>query len=124
MSNKISKVLTVLAMLLVASCSSSLDVQLDPEVNAYISQEDGKKIRLTANDKAYAALSQWLDEHRSGWYSTSGRYPGGVYIKSADYGIQVTETHVILYSTTSSEPRALYIQQADPNELREVRALR
>ncbi|OMH29448.1 hypothetical protein [Motiliproteus sp. MSK22-1] len=121
MSNKMSRIFIILSLIVLAGCSQSLDIQLEPEVSVVLSDDREKVLRLTSNDKAYTDLNQWLREHNSDWYSTSGRYPGGVYIKSGDDGIQVTETHVVLYSTTGSEPKAIYIQTHEKDELTEVR---
>ncbi len=112
-----SKIFIILSVLVLASCSESLDIQLESEVNVYLSNDSERKIRLTPQDKEYANLNEWLREHRSGWYPTSGRYPGGVYIKSGIYGIQITETHVVLYSTTYPEPRSIYIQKIGKGKL-------
>ena len=117
MSSKMSKIFIILSVLVLVSCSESLDIQLESEVNVYLSNDSERKIRLTPQDKEYANLNEWLREHRSGWYPTSGRYPGGVYIKSGIYGIQITETHVVLYSTTYSEPRSIYIQKIGKGKL-------
>lgn len=103
------------------SCSESLDIQLPPEVKVFTNNGNQQGIRLTSTDKEYAVLSQWLREHRSDWHFTSGKYPGGVYIKSGQYGIQITQTHVILYSTTSPEPQAVYIQKISKSELSEIK---
>ena len=110
----------ILSALAFVSCSEALDIQLEPEVSMVLSGDRERRIRLTSKDKEYVVLNEWLREHRSGWYPTSGPYPGGVYIKSGDRGIQVTETHVILYSTTSPEPRSIYIQKVAKDELREL----
>jgi len=112
-----SKIFIILSALMLVSCSESLDIQLESEVNVYLSNDSGRKIRLTPQDKEYANLNEWLREHRSGWHPTSGRYPGGVYIKSGMYGIQITETHVVLYSTNHPEPRSIYIQNISKGEL-------
>ena len=124
MSHKMSKILVILSVLILVSCSESLDIQLEPEVNVYLSGDRERKIRLTPQNKEYASLNEWLREHRSGWLPTSGRFPGGVYIKSGVHGIQVTETHVILYSTTYPEPRAIYIQKIGAGKLSEIKKLR
>ena len=121
MSNKMSRILIILSVLVLVSCSESLDIQLESEVNVFLSNDREQRIRLTQKDKEYAVLNEWLREHRSGWYPTSGRYPGGVYIKSGDYGIQITETHVVLYSTTYSEPRSIYIQKVGKGKLSGMR---
>lgn len=110
-----------MSVLTLISCSESLDIQLEPEVIMFFSNDSEKKIRLTPEDKEYVVLNEWLREHKSAWYATSGRYPGGVYIKSGNYGIQITELHVVLYSTTSSEPKAMYIQNAGKGELSAIR---
>jgi hypothetical protein len=115
------RIFIILSVLLLVSCSESLDIQLEPEVNMLLSNDREQRIRLTPKDKAYTSLNEWLREHRSGWHPTSGPYPGGVYIKSGGYGIQVTETHVILYSTTSPKPRSIYIQKVARGELGSIK---
>jgi len=117
MSNKISRIFFILSVLVIVGCSESLDIQLEPEVDAFLSNDSEKKIHLTPQDKEYGSLNKWLREHRSGWHPTSGRYPGGVYIKSGIHGIQITKTHVILYSTTYPEPRSIYIQKISKDKL-------
>ncbi|MCU7807307.1 MAG: hypothetical protein KZQ73_05485 [Candidatus Thiodiazotropha sp. (ex Semelilucina semeliformis)] len=118
-----SRILIILSLLVLVGCSKSLDIQLEPEVNLFLSSDGVQKIRLTPEDNEYAVLNKWLREHRSGWYSTSGRYPGGVYIKSGNDGIQITETHVVLYSTTPPKPKAIYIQKVAKGELSEIRSV-
>lgn len=113
----------ILSVLVLVGCSQSLDIQLESEVNVYLSNDSERKILLTPQDKEYANLNEWLREHRSGWYPTSGSYPGGVYLKSGIYGIQITETHVVLYSTTYSEPRAIYIQKIGKGKLNGIKKL-
>ena len=115
------RILILLSVLALVSCSQSLDIQLEPEVIVVFSDDSEQKIRLTAKDKEYTDLNAWLGEHRSDWHPTSGPYPGGVYIKSGVHGIQITERHVILYSTTSPEPRSIYIQKIDRGELSGIR---
>ena len=116
-----SRIFIILSVLVLVSCSQSLDIQLEPEVNVFLSNDSEQIIRLTPKDKEYGNLNEWLREHRSDWYATSGGYPGGVYIKSGIYGIQITETHVVLYSTTSPEPRSIYIQKIGRDELSGIR---
>ena len=118
-----SKFFIILSVLVLVSCSESVDIQLEPEVNVYFSNDDERKIRLTPQDKEYVHLNEWLHEHRSDWYPTSGRYPGGAYIKSGIYGIQITEIHVVLYSTTHPEPRSIYIQNISKDELSGIKNL-
>lgn len=121
MGNKVNRIFIILSVLVLVSCSESLDIQLEPEVYVFTSSVSEQKIQLTPKDEEYAALNEWLSKHRSDWHSTSGRYPGGVYIKSGSYGIQVTETHVILYSTNIPEPKAIFIQKIAKRELSEIR---
>ncbi len=117
------KIFIILSVLVLVSCSESLDIQLESEVNVYLSNDRERQIRLTPQDKEYVNLNEWLREHRSGWHPTSGSYPGGVYIKSGIHGIQITQTHVVLYSTTHSEPRAMYIQKIGKDKLRGIKDL-
>ncbi len=117
MGNKVNRIFIILSVLVLVGCSETLDIQLDPEVYVFTSSVSEKKIPLTPKDDEYATLKEWLHQHRSDWYSTSGRYPGGVYIESGNYGIQVTETHVVLYSTNIPEPRAIFIQKIAKKEL-------
>lgn len=117
MSNSLNRIFIILLMLVLVSCSESLDIQLEPEVNVFFSSNSEQRMRLTEKDKEYVDLNEWLLEHKSDWYVTSGSYPGGVFIKSGSYGIQVTQVNVVLYSTTSPEPRAIYIQQIGKGEL-------
>ncbi len=112
-----------MSVLILMGCSESLDVQLEPEVTVYFSDDSEQRLSLTSADNEYAVLNEWLQEHNSDWYPTSGRYPGGVYIKSGRYGIQITKIHIVLYSTTSSEPKAIYVQQIARNELSEIKNL-
>jgi len=121
MSNKMSRIFIILSALVLVSCSESLDIKLEPEVYVFLSHDREQRMRLTPKDKEYTVLNEWLREHRSGWYPTSGRYPGGVYIKSGDYGIQITERNVVLYSTTFSEPRSIYIQKVGKGKLSGIR---
>ena len=115
------KVFIILSILALMGCSEPIEIQLDPEVNVYLSDGGGKTVQLTSKDKEYAELNKWLSDHKSDWYSTSGQYRGGVYIKSGKYGIQVTKIHVVLYSTSTPKPRAIYIQQIGVGELKGIR---
>jgi len=115
-----SRIFIILSVLVLVSCNESLDMQLEPEVRVFLNHDPEQRILLTSKDKEFVIVNEWLREHQSGWHSTSGRYPGGVYIKSGDYGIQITQTHVVLYSTTYPEPRAIYIQKVGGGELSEI----
>ena len=116
-----SRIIILLFVAVLVGCSKSLDIQLEPEVSLFLNNDAEQRIRLTQEDEVYVILDEWLHENRSGWYATSGRYPGGVYIKSGKHGIQVTGQHVVIYSTTSNEPRAIYIQGIKKGELSRIR---
>ena len=115
-----NRIIILLLTMVIVSCSSSLDIQLEPEVSLYLNNDTKQQIRLTQEDEAYVALNEWLHENRSGWYVTSGRYSGGVYVKSGNYGIQITKTQVIIYSTTGNKPKAMYIQGIKKGELSKI----
>ena len=115
-----NRIIILLLAMFIVSCSKSLDIQLEPEVNLFLNNDTEQRIRLTQKDEAYVTLSEWLHENRSDWYVTSGRYSGGVYVKSGNYGIQVTETQVVIYSIINNEPRAMYIQGIKKGELNRI----
>lgn len=122
--NKIQILLSAfLLTLLLTGCSGSFELQLEPQVQAYLSVENKEPLSLSANDPAYQELNRWLGQHKSGWIHASGRYPGGVYIKSGDHGIQVAPQHLVIYDTRGSQPEAIYIQHIGPNELLTVKGL-
>lgn len=111
------KIIILFFVFSILGCSKSLDFKLEPEVEMFISNDLKQRIRLSESDEAYVVLRTWLNENRTRWYATSGRYSGGVYVKSGDYGIQVTESKVVIYSITGNEPKAIYIQEIEKNEL-------
>ena len=115
-------VISILVCLLMA-CSKAVDVQLAPTVTAYISGAGEQKLVLTAQDPAYQALNKWLSTHTDGWYSTSGKYPGGVYLVSGEQGIQVTDTKVVLYTRINKSPQATHVYEIDKKTLAEVKRL-
>ena len=123
MNKKISKVLIIFLAFAVVSCTKAIDVPLASEVVVHFSKNDSRQIQLSTSDKAYIELRTWLSEHQSDWYTTSGKYPGGIYLKTGDYGIQVKETQVVLYSTQYEKPRAMYIQNIEADELLEMKKL-
>jgi len=110
-------VLILLSALLFVGCSKALDIKLDPEVNVFLSSDSEQKILLTGKNKEYVELNNWLSEHGSGWMPTSGVYDGGVYLTSGNYGIQVTEKQVIIYSSIHNDPQAIYLQKLAKDEL-------
>jgi hypothetical protein len=115
-----NKIIILILVMCLLGCSKVVDVKLEPEVQIFFSSDLLQKITITKKDTAYIDLNEWLNENKANWQVTSGRYPGGVYLKSGDYGIQVTELKVILYSTVGGEPKAIYIQEITNKELRSV----
>lgn len=115
-----NRIIVLLLAMVLMSCSKAVDIQLEPEVEVFFSNDTKQRIRLTKKDEVYVVLNEWLHNNRADWYTTSGRYSGGVYIKSGIYGIQVTESKVIIYSTTSNKPKAIYIQDIQKGELSKV----
>lgn len=117
------KFLFIIFSFLLVACTQTVELQLESEVDVYVNNEDEKGINLTSDDDEYIELNQWLIDNQSEWYSTSGRYPGGIYIKSGSYGIQVTKTQVVLYSTTGPELNAINIQNLNKGELVKLRKM-
>lgn len=115
------KIFIVLVAIALTACTKSLDIQLEPELTVFFSDDRDKRAKLTRGDKAYSVLNTWLEEHGSDWYATSGNYPGGIYIQSGDHGFQITKTHVILYAIKNTKPMAMYIQKIGEGELAEFR---
>ena len=111
------------SILLMAGCTETVNIQLEPEVDAYTVTDSQTKIGLVETDSAYVELNNWLQENQTGWHNTSGRFPGGVYIKSGVNGIQVTGMEIIVYSTTGSEPDAKFVRHVGKTELPLVRKL-
>ncbi|MCW8935921.1 MAG: hypothetical protein OQK98_14450 [Gammaproteobacteria bacterium] len=116
-----NRIIILLLVLGLVACSETLDIQLEPEVTAILSNESNQQIRLTQKDEVYMLLNEWLHENRSDWFVTSGRYPGGVYIKSGNHGIQVTDSKVVIYAIRSDGPKAIYIQDLKRDELEKLR---
>ena len=107
----------ILSIIALAGCSKPVSIQLEPKLTLFVSTDKETPIQLTANDEAYVRLQTWLQENSNNWYSTSGKYPGGVYIVSGSDGIQVTQRRVILYTITEGKPVAKYVQEIDQTEL-------
>ena len=110
-------------LLLLMGCSKSVDVQLDAEVTVFLSNGSEQKIRLTNNDAEYVMLKEWLEKNKANWLSTSGRYSGGIYLTSGKYGIQVTDSKVVLYSSITNKPTAIYAQEIERSELKALKNL-
>lgn len=121
--NKFIRILSVFtfSVLVLFGCSKPFDIQLQPNVKAFLSDDRDKVVNLTAKDPAYIELAQWLNDHKSGWYPTSGKYPRGVYIVSGEYGIQVTQRRIVIYSTKKAKPEAIYVQEIRDVELKKVK---
>jgi len=117
MSNQMNRIIIILLIFIAVGCSKSFDIQLEPEVSLYLNSDNKQRISLTEKDEAYVELKKWLNENKANWYVTSGRYPGGVYVKSGKHGIQVTERQVVIYSTANNETKAIYIQDIGNSEL-------
>jgi hypothetical protein len=119
------KYLLVLSTLLfvLMGCSKTVDVQLDAEVTVFLSDGNDTKIQLSAQDPEYIMLKEWLEENKAGWLSASGRYSGGVYLTSGHYGIQVTDSKVVLYSSITDKPTAIYAQEIERIDLRALKDL-
>ncbi len=117
-------ILVVLTLLLVlVGCSKSVDVNLDEEITVLSSSNSEQKVKLTAKDSEYSLLKTWLVQNRANWLSTSGRYPGGIYFKSGKYGIQITDSKVILYSNIADKPTAIYAQEIERSDLKILKDL-
>jgi hypothetical protein len=112
-----NRILLVVLVFLLQACSQSVDVVLEPEVSVYISSDSQREINLTANEAPYIELQNWLDAHKEGWHSTSGRYADGIYIASGEWGVQVIDSHVVLYTTAKAKPSAIYIQKLEKGKL-------
>ena len=110
------------ALLMFMGCSKAVDVQLDPQVTVFLSSSE-EKVHLTAKDAEYLMLKQWLEQHKNSWLSTSGKYSGGIYLTSGDYGIQVTDSKVVLYSSITHNPTAIYAQEIERSDLRALKDL-
>jgi hypothetical protein len=110
-------------MFVLVSCSKAVDIELSPQVSVLFSRDSDKNVQLTEESPEYQELKKWLQENESDWYSTSGRFPGGIYIKSGEHGIQVTKNHVVIYSTTSKKPKAVYVQEINNRELVLIRGI-
>lgn len=122
---KMKKNILVLSILLLMlmGCSKLVNVQLDPEVTVFLSN-GGQQIKLTATDPEYIMLQEWLEQNKAGWLSTSGLYPGGIYLTSDNYGIQVTDSKVVLYTSITDKPRAIYAQEIARSDLKELKNLK
>lgn len=111
------RIVFVVAVLLLQACSQSVDIVLEPQVSVYVSNDSQREIILTADQVPYIELQNWLNANNEGWHSTSGRYPGGVYIASGAWGVQVIDSHVVLYSSNKAKPSAIYIQKLEKDKL-------
>lgn len=110
-------------LLLLMGCSKSVDVQLDAKVTVFLSNGSEQQIHLTDNDAEYIMLKEWLEQNKANWLSASGRYPGGIYLTSGSYGIQVTDSKVVLYSSITEKPTAIYAQEIERSDLKALKDL-
>lgn len=111
-------------LLMLMGCSKLVDVQLDAEVTVFLSNGSEQKVQLTAKDVEYVMLKEWLALHKGDWLSTSGRYSGGVYLTSGHYGIQVTDSKVVLYTNIIDKPTAIYAQEIERSDLNALKQLK
>ena len=116
--------LVVISALLLISCSKPFEIQLDPEVTVYVSSQSAETVNLTSANQEYLNLNKWLRENSSGWQATSGKYDDGVYLTSAEHGIQITDSHVIIYTDIAKKPKAMYIQRVGKDDLLGWKAMR
>ncbi len=119
---KYTLVLSALLMLLVA-CTQSVNVKLDPEVTVFLSDASDKTMRLSEQNSEYVLLKEWLVTHKDNWLTTSGKYSGGVYLTSGEFGIQVTDSKVVLYTDITTTPTAIYAQEIERSELKSLKML-
>jgi len=115
-----NRFIILLLVMSLLGCSKSVNIRLEPEVQMVLSMDTKEKISISKKDEIYVLLDTWLLENTTGWYATSGRYPGGVYVKSGNNGIQITESQVIIYSTIQSKPTALYIHDIEKGQLNAI----
>lgn len=122
---RMKKYILVLSILLIVlmGCTQSVDVKLEPEVTVFLSENTDKAVRLTGSDAEYVLLKEWLALHKDGWLTTSGKYSGGVYLTSGEYGIQITTSKVVLYTDITTTPRAIYAQEIERSELKALKNL-
>jgi hypothetical protein len=111
-------------LLMLMGCSKLVDVQLDPEVTVFLSNSGGQQIELTEEDAEYIILQEWLEQNKADWLSTSGKYSDGVYLTSGNFGIQITDSKVVLYTSITDKPRAIYAQEIERSDLKELKSLK
>jgi len=112
-----------LMLLTVMGCTKTVQVQLDNEVTVYLNANSKATIVLSPENTEYLLLKTWLAEHKDDWLSTSGRYSGGIYLTSDNYGIQITDSKVVLYTNITEKPTAIYAQEIERIELKALKDL-
>ena len=121
MNNNMIRITISLLLVALVGCSQSVDIQLEPEITVFEQFDSKQQIRLTPGDEEYVVLNEWLNDNKTDWLVTSGRYTGGVYVQSGNYGIQVTDRYVVIYMTAGTKPRAKYIQNIKQGELSRIK---
>jgi hypothetical protein len=53
-----NRIIVLLLAMVLMSCSKSLDIQLEAEVEVFFSNDTEQKIRLTKKDEVYVALNE------------------------------------------------------------------
>jgi len=111
------------ALIVLAGCSQSVNIQLAPEVSVFHSSDPKHEIRLAADHPAYQEFNAWLTDNPDGWYGVSGRFQGGVFIQTGVQGIQVLNTEVVLYAKQQGGLSATHVHEIGPGELNNIKQL-
>jgi len=119
--NKYRLLIMLLLLLTLMACTKTVEVPLDAEVTVFFSDGSKTKLILTEQNAEYMLLKKWLAQHKEKWLATSGRYSGGIYLTSGNYGIQITDSKVILYSSITDKPTAIYAQEIERSELKALK---
>ncbi|SEL88401.1 hypothetical protein SAMN05216262_12910 [Colwellia chukchiensis] len=115
--------LLTLLLFTIMACTKTVEVPLDQEITVYLSTDSKARVVLNAESAQYQLLKSWLNDNKDNWLSTSGRYAGGIYLTSAGYGIQVTDSKVVLYTDIAENPTAIYAQEIERTELKALKLL-
>lgn len=117
------RVLFLCSVLFMVGCTSAVEVQLEPELTVFLTNDQNNTVSLSNTDEAYQELQSWLRENRDDWYITTGSFAGGVYVQTGEQGIQVTRSQVVFYSKVGDSISATHVQAISGGELRSVKTL-